>query len=148
MTYGAVDIIALEFQVNKLKGEILPALLELVDKQIVRVIDLVIIQKYEDGTHAAVELSQLGSDMLEVFDPLKVEVTGIIQVEDIEKIAEQMANGTSVAAMLFENLWSVKFKEAVIRADGRLIEQLRIPPDVVEEVMETFSKAEMAHDGQ
>jgi len=143
MTYGPIDFLALEFKTENLKGEILPALVELVDQKIVRVIDLVIIQKYEDGTHGIVELSQMGSDMLEIFDPLKVEVNGMIQVEDIEGIAEQMANGTSVAALLFENLWAIKFKETVLRANGRLIEHLRVPHEIVEEVVETFAKAEL-----
>jgi len=143
MTYGPIDFLALEFQTDNLKGEILPALLDLAEKQIVRVIDLVIIQKYEDGSHEAVEMNQLSPDMLAVFDPLHVEVSGMIQVEDIEGIAEKMENGTTAAALLFENLWAVKFKEAVIRADGRLIEQLRVPHEVVEEVIETFTKAEL-----
>jgi len=143
MTYGPIDFLALEFQTENLKGEILPALLDLVEKQIVRVIDLVIIQKYEDGSHEAVEMNQLSPDVLAIFDPLQVEVSGLIQVEDIEGIAEKMENGTTAAALLFENIWAVKFKDAVLRADGRLIEQLRVPHEVVEEVIETFTKAEL-----
>ncbi len=143
MTYGPIDFLALEFTTENLKGEILPELISLVEKQIVRVIDLVIIQKKEDSTHEAVEINQLGPEMLAVFDPLQAEVSGIIQVEDIEGIAEKMEPGTTAAAMLFENLWAIKFKEAVLRADGRLIEQLRVPNEVVEEVLETFAKAEL-----
>jgi hypothetical protein len=142
MTYGPIDFLALEFQTDQLKGEILPALLDLVDKKIVRVIDLVIIQKHEDGSHEAVEMNQLAPDILAIFDPLKVEVSGMIQVEDIAGIAEQMENGTTAAALLFENLWAMTFKEAVIRANGRLIEQLRIPHEVVEEALELLSGVE------
>jgi hypothetical protein len=142
MTYGAVDFLALEFQSDRLRGEIMPALLDLVEKQIVRVIDLVIIQKNEDGSHEAVEMNQLAPDLMRVFDPLKVEVSGIIQVEDIEGIAEIMDNGTLVAAMLFENLWSIKFKEAVLRANGRVLEHLRVPPEVVEDALVALASAE------
>jgi len=92
MTYGPVDYLALEFKNEQLKGEILPALLELVQKKIVRVIDLIIIQKYEDGHHEALEMEQLAPDLLSVFNPLEVEISGIIQVEDIADIAEAMAD--------------------------------------------------------
>jgi uncharacterized membrane protein len=144
MTYGPIDFLALEFKTDQLKGEILPELLELVKNKVVRVIDLVIIQKYEDGHHEAAEMQQLAPDLLALFDPLEVETSGIIQVEDIANVAEAMENGTNAAILLFENLWAVKFKEAVLRANGRLLAQDRIPHEVVEEAMEIFAKAESA----
>jgi uncharacterized membrane protein len=144
MTYGPIDFLALEFKTDQLKGEILPELLELVKNKVVRVIDLVIIQKYEDGHHEAMEMQQLAPDLLALFDPLEVETSGIIQVEDIANVAEAMENGTNAAILLFENLWAVKFKEAVLRANGRLLAQDRIPHEVVEEAMEIFAKAESA----
>jgi uncharacterized membrane protein len=144
MTYGPIDFLALEFKTDQLKGEILPELLELVKNKIVRVIDLVMIQKYADGHHEAMEMQQLAPDLLALFDPLEVETSGIIQVEDIANVAEAMENGTNAAILLFENLWAVKFKEAVLRANGRLLAQDRIPHEVVEEAMEIFAKAESA----
>lgn len=144
MTYGPIDFLALEFKTDQLKGEILPELLELVRNKVVRVIDLVMIQKYEDGHHEAAEMQQLAPDLLALFDPLEVETSGIIQVEDIANVAEVMENGTNAAILLFENLWAVKFKEAVLRANGRLLAQDRIPHEVVEEAMEIFAKAESA----
>ena len=144
MTYGPIDFLALDFKTDQLKGEIIPELLELVKNKVVRVIDLVIIQKYEDGHHEAMEMQQLAPDLLALFDPLDVETSGIIQVEDIANVAEVMENGTNAAILLFENLWAVKFKEAVLRANGRLLAQDRIPHEVVEEAMEIFAKAESA----
>jgi len=142
MTYGPVDFLALEFKTNQLKGEILPELFELVKNKIVRVIDLVLIQKYEDGHYEAMEIQQLASDLLALFDPLNVEISGIIQTEDIADVADAMENGTNAALFLFENLWAVKFKDAVIRADGRLLAQERIPYDVVEEALAIFAQDE------
>ena len=144
MTYGPIDFLALEFKTGQLKGEILPELLDLVKNKVVRVIDLVIIQKYEDGHHEAAEMQQLAPDLLALFDPLEVETSGIIQVEDIANVAEAMENGTNAALLLFENLWAVKFKEAVLRANGKLLAEDRIPHEVVEEAMEIFAKAESA----
>ena len=144
MTYGPIDFLALEFKTDQLKGEIIPELLELVKNQVVRVIDLVMIQKFEDGHYEAAEMQQLAPDLLALFDPLEVESSGIIQVEDIANVAEAMENGTNAAVLLFENLWAVRFKDAVLRANGRLLAQDRIPHEVVEEVLEMFAKVESA----
>jgi hypothetical protein len=142
MTYGPIDFLALVFKTDQLKGEIMPELLELVKNKVVRVIDLVIIQKDENGHHQALEIQQLSPDLLAVFDPLGVEISGMIQVEDIDNVAEVMENGTNAALLLFENLWAIKFKEAVLRANGQLIAQERIPFEVVNEALEIFASAE------
>jgi hypothetical protein len=141
MTYGPIDFLALEFNNENLKGEILPALYELVQNKIVRVIDLVVIQKNADGGHEAVELQQLAPELLGVFDPLNAEISGMIQVEDIDMVAANMENNTTAAALLFENLWAIKFKEAVLRANGRLLTQVRIPQENVEEALAIFASA-------
>jgi hypothetical protein len=120
----------------------MPALLELVRNGTVRVIDLVIVQKGADGKFQAVEMQQLAPDMLAIFEPLHAEISGIIQVEDIEALAEQMGNNTTAAALLFENLWSVKFKEAVLRAKGKLLMQVRLLDDDVKEAMGAIERSE------
>jgi hypothetical protein len=144
MTYGPIDMVVLEFENVKLTGKILPELLELAAKKIVRVMDLVVIQKYEDGEHEALEIEQLDQDLMAVFDPLDIEISGIVQVEDIEAIAAGMEDNTTVAVLLFENLWALRFKEAVLEADGRLLHQERIPQEVIEETLEIFAQEESA----
>jgi hypothetical protein len=142
MTYGPIDFIAIEFKTDQLTGESLPALLELVQKQIIRVIDLVIVVKDHDGNYEVLEIEQLAPDILAIFDPLDVEISGIIQVEDIEVIAEAMEVNTTAALLLVENLWAIKFGDAAFRAGGRLVMFDRIPFEVVNEMMEIFAQAE------
>ena len=142
MSYGPIDFIALEFKTDQLTGESLPALLELVQKQIVRVIDLVIILKDEAGETQVLEIEELAPDMLAIFDPLDMEISGIIQVEDIDFIADAMEDNTTAALLLFENLWAIKFGEAVTRASGRMVMYDRIPFEVVNETLEIFAQAE------
>jgi len=144
MPYGPVDFLALELKTDQLRGEGMDALLNLVENKIIRIIDLVIILKDEDGNHAVLEMEELAPNMLAVFDPLEVEISGIIQVEDIEMIAEAMENNTTAALMLFENLWAIKFAEAVTRASGRMLMYDRIPYEVVNEMLEMFAQAESA----
>ncbi|MFC1921654.1 DUF6325 family protein [Chloroflexota bacterium] len=142
MTYGPIDFLALEFKTDQLTGESLPELLELVENKIIRVIDLVIIVKDQDGDVKVLEIEELAPNMLAFFDPLEVEISGIIQVEDIEVIAEAMEDNTTAALLLFENLWAIKFGEAVTRASGRMVMFDRIPFEVVNETLEIFAKAE------
>jgi hypothetical protein len=142
MTYGPIDFIALQYKTDQLTGESLAALLDLVQKQIVRVIDLVIVLKDKDGNHEVLEVEQLASDMVALFDPLELEISGIIQVEDIELIAEEMENNTTAALLLIENLWAIKFGEAAVRAGGQLVMFDRIPFEVVNEMVELFEQAE------
>jgi len=142
MTYGPVDFLALEFKGNQFKGEILPALLDLVQKKIVRVIDLIVVLKDQDGKHQALEMEQLDTEIVHIFDPLEIEISGIIQVEDIEMIAEKLENNTTAAILLFENLWAIRFGEAAARANGRMVMFQRIPFEVVNETMELFAQVE------
>jgi hypothetical protein len=142
MTYGPIDFLALEFKTDQLTGESLPELLKLVENKIIRVIDLVIIVKDQDGDVKVLEIEELAPNMLAFFDPLEVEISGIIQVEDIEFIAEAMEDNTTAALLLFENLWAIKFGEAVTRASGRMVMYDRIPFEVVNEMLEMFAQAE------
>lgn len=142
MTYGPIDFYVFEFKNDRLKGEIMPELIDLVQREILRVIDLVIIQKDSDGKHQAVELQELDSETLAIYDPLQAEVSGLIQVEDVDAIAEQMENGTTAAALMVENLWAVKLKQALLNADARVIEQLRVPHDDVEAALARISSME------
>jgi hypothetical protein len=142
MTYGPVDFIAIGLKTDRLTGEGMTALVKLVEKQIIRIIDLVIIMKDEEGNHEALEMEELAPDLLAVFDPLEVEVSGIIQVEDIEEIAGAMEANSTAALLLFENLWAIEFGEAVTRAGGHLLMFDRIPFEVINETLEIFAEAE------
>jgi uncharacterized membrane protein len=135
MAFGPVDFIALEFPGNRFKGEILPDLFELVDKEIIRIIDLVIITKNQDGQVTARELRELDSAHIEIFNPLKAEANQMITDSDIAMIAGQVANNSTAGILLIENLWAKKTQQAMMDANGRLVMFERIPHDVVEEAL-------------
>jgi len=132
MTLGPIDFIALEFPGNRFRGEILPDLLELVDKEIIRIIDLVIITKDQDGQFTARELRELDPAHVEMFNPLKAEVNQMITESDIAMIAEKLDNNSTAGLLLIENLWAKKTQQAMLDANGRLVMFERIPHDVVE----------------
>ena len=142
MTYGPIDFVALEFKGNQFKGEIFPEIMNLVNKEIVRVIDIIVVQKDADGKITHREMQEHDNDVLSVFDPLKAEINGMIQVEDIEMIGEKLENNTTAALLMFENLWAIKFVEAVENANGRAVMHVRIPHEVVVETMDKIASVE------
>jgi hypothetical protein len=141
-TYGPVDFIALEFKGNQFKGEIFPELMNLVNNGIVRVIDIIVVKKDADGNVTHQEIQETDKEVLAVFNPLKAEINGMIQVEDIEMIGEKLENNCTAALLMFENLWAVNFVKAVENANGRSVMHVRIPHEVVVETMEKIAAEE------
>jgi len=142
MTYGPIDFVALKFKGNKFKGDGLKALNDLMKKKIVRVIDLVIVVKDKEGKVTVKELQQPDPDFIAIFDPTKVKGThGMIKKDDIDMIAGELENNSTAVLMLFENLWAVNFKEAVLEAKGEQLMFARIPNEVILEALEDFEKA-------
>lgn len=144
MTYGPVDFVALEFKGNQFKGEIFPEIMNLVNNGIVRVIDMLIIKKDADGNVTHQEMQETDKKVLALFDPLKAEINGMIQVEDIEMIGEKLEKNSTAGVILFENLWAVKFVQAVENAKGRSVMHVRIPHEVVVETLDKIASAEAA----
>src|SRR5512139_432564 len=142
MTYGPVDFVALEFKGNQFKGEIFPELMKLVDDGVVRVIDIIVVKKDADGNVTHQEMQETDQSVLAIFNPLKAEINGMIQVEDIEMIGEKLENNCTAAVILFENLWAVNFVKAVENANGRSVMHVRIPHEDVVEVMDKIASEE------
>jgi hypothetical protein len=84
---------------------------------------------------AARELQELDPALLAVLDPLQPTVTSLVTITDVENIAAGLAPNTTAGIMLYENLWAIKFKEAMLKADARLLLQERIPHEVVVEAL-------------
>ena len=142
MTYGPVDFVALEFKGNQFKGEIFPEIMNLVNNGVVRIIDMIVVRKDADGKVTHQEMQETDKSVLAVFDPLKAEINGMIQVEDIEMIGEKLENNCTAAVILFENLWAVNFVKAVENANGRSVMHVRIPHEDVVEVMDRIAGEE------
>ena len=139
MTFGPIDFIALEFTGNQFRGEILTDLTELVSDEVIRILDLVIVLKDEQGAVVVRELQELETATLQIFDPLKAEISGMVTADDIKMIGEKLQNNTTAAIMLFENLWAVKVKQAMLDANGRVVMQVRIPHEIVTEALEELA---------
>jgi hypothetical protein len=132
---GPVDYVVIAFPGNKFSGKIVPELTRLERAGIIRVIDLIFIMKNQDGKAMTMELRNLGGEAGEAFKTFSHNVKEWLSLEDIESIGAMLPNNTSAAALLFENLWALKFKEALLEADAQMITQGRIPYELVEAAM-------------
>jgi Family of unknown function (DUF6325) len=127
---GPVEYLIVGFPGNKFKGEIAPALGELVDNGLVRILDLVFITKDEAGDVAFLEYDAV--DELAVFGEIDGESGGLVSSEDIEYAAASLPLNSSAAVLVWENVWATKFAEALRDADGFVVEGARIPHDLIE----------------
>ena len=130
MSLGPVEYMVIEFPGYQFKGEIVPALREVVDKGGIRIIDLVFMRKDAQGNVSVMELADLQKYAADAFAPLAREASTLFAEEDIGKVSEVMEMNSSVALLLFEHVWATRFRNAVLNANGRLSAGERIPREV------------------
>src|SRR5688572_6781953 len=114
MALGPVELLVVKFPGNQFKGEIAPALTELVESGTIRVIDILFANKDENGTIEMVEINDLDDDNYRVFDPVVEDITGMLSHDDIESFQAALEPNSSAALLLFENTWAIKFRDALL----------------------------------
>ena len=131
MAVGPVDVYIIGFPGNKFTGRIAPAIMELVENGTVRILDLLFIMKDADGVVTTLEATDLGEDGAG-FVGIDVTQPGALGPEDAEEVNEDLPANSAALLIAFENLWVGKVVDALRAADAVLIDQIRIPFDVVE----------------
>jgi uncharacterized membrane protein len=131
MAYGPAELIVIKFPGNQFKGEILPALADLVETRTIRLIDLLVVIKDTDGSVIYLDAKEAFPDGPVLGSIGEAELLGS---DDVDAIAEQLEPNSSAGLLLFEHLWASAFTQALRDAGGQLIMQERIPAAVVEEV--------------
>ena len=142
MAIGPIELLVVKFPGNQFKGEIAPALQELVESGTIRVIDLIFAMKDEEGTLAVLELNALGDERLAVFEPEPSELKGSLTEDDAKSLAGGLENNSSAAILLFENTWATKFADALRNANGQLILNERVPRAVIDELIAEVAAAQ------
>jgi hypothetical protein len=133
MVLGPVEYVILSFPGNKFTGEIAPALQEVVDKGIIRIIDIVFAIKDQDGTVAVLEFADLDPEVVRALDPVVGEISGMLSEEDMAELGELLEPNSSGALLLFEHVWAVKLRDAFANANGILVDGGLVPRELAEE---------------
>lgn len=123
---GPIDYLLVEWTGRWPNGEVAPHLIDLVDRGLVRIIDLTFIAKDDDGAVAAIEIGELGEEAAAYAD-FDGASSGILGEDDLAQAGEVLEPGTAAALLVYENRWAAPFAAAVRRSGGQLVASGRIP---------------------
>jgi hypothetical protein len=135
---GPVDYAIIVFPGNRFRGEIAPAIGDLVDAGTIRIIDIAFVGKDADGSTVAMELTELDPDVQEGLERLGIEVGGLFSDDSW---AADALEPNSRPRLIWENVWARKVAQSMRDAGGVLVAFERIPHDVVQEVRELALEA-------
>ncbi len=133
---GPVDYAIIAFPGNKFRGDIAPAIADLVEDGTIRIIDIAFVGKDADGDAVAMEMTQLDPDVQEGLEKVGIEVGGLFSDKDLMDAAEGLEPNSSAALLVWENVWARKVAQAMRDAGGVLVAFERVPHDVVQAARE------------
>jgi hypothetical protein len=131
----------IEFSGNKFSGKIVPELLDLAERNVVRFVDIVFISKDEGGVVQTIELNDLDAALYSAFVPIGEHVASLFTQGDLEKAASKLDMNTSAVLFLWENVWADNIRRAVAAEGGTLVERGQIPGETVEQFMKDLAAA-------
>jgi hypothetical protein len=137
---GPVDYLMVRFPGNKFTGKIAPELNDLEKKGIIRVIDLVLLIKDAKGKLTILEAKNMEGEGGAAYRELAKNTDEWFSEGDIEALAASLPKNTSAGLLLFENVWAINFKEALLEADAELIDMGRIPPESIAKAEKHLAK--------
>ena len=132
---GPIDYVVVEWPGRQPDGSAVPHLIELVERGTIRILDLALIAKGEDGAVGAIEISELGAQV-EEFALFAGASSGLLSDDDIGEAGQALEPGTSAAVLVYENSWAAPFAGAVRRSGGQLVASGRIPIQELEAALD------------
>ena len=128
---GPIDYVVVEFppDTSNFTGEMAEELVALVEAGTIRIIDLIVLTKDDDGSIDAMEMADL--DDLGPLQALEAELAELLAEEDVAHLAAAMDPGTVAGVIVYENLWAAPFASAARRAAGQLVADGRIPSQAI-----------------
>ena len=130
---GPVDYLVVEFPADKsnFSGEMAAELVSLVESGTIRLLDLLIVHKADDGTVEGFEIDDLDEDLAGGLLGLESDIAEILAADDVVHLAEAMENGSTAGVLVWENSWAAPFASAARRAGGQLVATGRIPTQAI-----------------
>lgn len=141
---GPVDWIVVEFPGSKFTGEIAPALADLVERGIVRVLDLLLLRKDADGELEAFEIADLDDTEIGELRSYEAELAMLLSEDDVAAVGAAIDPGSTAALLVWENVWAAPFASAARRAGGQLVASGRIP---VQALLATLEEDDAVEEG-
>jgi Family of unknown function (DUF6325) len=127
---GPIDYIVLEWPAQQPTGEVAPMIIDLVDRGIIRILDIAFLAKGEDGSVAALDLGALNGAGTG-FEEFEGASSGLLGQDDLEEAATVLEPGTSAAILVWENRWAAPVAVALRKSGGQLVASGRIPVQAI-----------------
>jgi Family of unknown function (DUF6325) len=135
---GPVDYLVIEWPDEQPTGEAAPLVVDLVDRGLIRLLDLALIAKGDDGSVARIEIEE-ASARVEALKELIGASSGLLGDDDLDEVGQALEPGTTAALIVYENSWAAPFATAIRRSGGQLVANGRIP---VQQIVAALDAAE------
>jgi hypothetical protein len=130
---GPTEYLVIGFEDDRFSAEIMPELLDLTERNVIRILDLVVVQKDAAGTLLTYEVADLPA-MASWYDDLEPDLGQWFSQDDIEQIGESIPPSSIAALILVEHVWARTLGDAIYRGRGKLLAQTHVPRELVDEV--------------
>lgn len=134
--HGPIDFMLIEFPADSGTGAVAEAVMDLVDRGIIRIYDLLVIRKSDDGTFSGIDVNDLTVDHIGGFAAFSGARSGLLRDDDLRQAADAMQPGTIAALLVYENAWAIGFVAAARDAGGEVIASARIPAQDVMDALD------------
>jgi len=139
---GPIDIVVIAYPADApMTGEAIPIVMDLVERGIIRVLDVLVVMQNEDGTFSGFEASDLDADSIGDLKMFEGASTGLLGEDDVATASEALEPGSAAVMIVYENRWAAPFAAAVRRNGGVVVDNQRIP---VQDLMEALDAADAA----
>jgi hypothetical protein len=141
---GPVDYLVVAFPTDRMTGEAFPLLVDLVDRGVIRILDLVFLRKDEDGT--VTTLTQVDLDRMKVLEAALFDgaASGLLGPDDVAEAAAALDPGTAAGVLVYENVWATPFAAALRRSGGQLVAAGHIPVQALVAALDALDAEEAA----
>jgi hypothetical protein len=143
--HGPIDFLLLEGRVENMTGEAAAAILDLVERGIVRIYDILVVIKETDGTFSGINLADLSQDGLGGFAAFAGARSGLLGDDDLAEAADALQPGTVGVLIVYENAWAIPFVAAARKVGAQVVASARIPADAVMAALEGLEAADAAN---
>jgi hypothetical protein len=139
---GPIDIVVIAYPAGApMTGDAVPIVMDLVERGIIRVLDVLVVMQNEDGTFSGFEASDLEADSIGDLKMFEGASTGLLGDDDVATASEALEPGSAAVMIVYENRWAAPFAAAVRRNGGVVVDNQRIP---VQDLMEALDAADPA----
>ena len=138
---GPIDWVLVEFN-GPLTGEAIPPLLDVIDRGLIRLLDIMFMVKDDDGNVTVVDISDLPGDEAVHVTVFEGASTGLLGEDDVDAAGAVLEPGTRAVMLVYENTWAAPFATAVRRGGGQLVDSGRIPVQAILAALDEVEAAE------